>query len=311
MSTAFLFPGQGSQFVGMGRDLCASRGTACALLRKAAAICNLPLEEAALRGPFELLSRTDVLQPALTAVSIGCLEALEERELFPDAVAGHSLGEFAALRAAGVIDTQAALWLVCERGRLMQASAAHTHGAMTAVIGATPEQVEEAVAGVARAFRVGIANYNSPAQIVVSGEVKGIEAVEARLACVGRLSRLRVSGAWHSPLMQEAAALFALRLSEVPLREPAVALYLGVSGARARTAEEIRSALAVQMVNPVRWSSVLRALWDDGASRFVEVGPGKVLRGTLRQNFPGEAAYSIDCVDGPTAIAACLSRRAA
>ena len=301
--TAWLFPGQGSQTVGMGRELCRDFAPADQILDLAAGMSGLPLKQYCWQGPDETLSRTDILQPALNAVSLGCVALLQNAGYRPDIVAGHSLGEFPALHAAGVLSAEDSLKLVIERGRLMMAAAEAAPGTMTAVKKLTADDVEQIVQAAQAHGRVVVANYNSPAQIVLSGEVAALaEAEKLVIARGGEPVRLRVSGAWHSPLMEKAAASFRSVIEQVPFRRPTSGIYLNTKGAPETDPEAIRESLCRQITSPVFWVQSVQGMIAEGVRSFVEVGPGKVLRGLLRQIWPDEKAYTVRGVDRPKSL---------
>ena len=251
--TAWLFPGQGSQFVGMGRDLTSAFAPAREILAAASAIAGVDLAAIIERGPEPLLTRTDHLQPALTAINIGCCRLLEAEGFRPDAVAGHSLGEFAALYAARVLTLEDTLRLVVERGRLMHAAASTLTGGMLAVKDLDAAVVEGVVAQLSTHNGVGIANYNSPRQIAISGELESLTLAATMLtARGGRVVRLNVSGPWHSPLLADASERFVEVLRAVAFHPARVPVVLNVSGAAATDAVAIRSAMERQLCATVR-----------------------------------------------------------
>lgn len=299
--TAWLFPGQGSQTVGMGKALCEADSKANAILEHAADVADLPLKEYAWQGPPTTLARTDVLQPALTAVMLGAAHALRKRGARPDVVAGHSLGEFAALHAAGVLDLDDTLRLVAERGRLMHAATEKTEGSMIAVLKLDDDVVRETVAGLPDdAGVVDVANYNAPGQIVVSGTPEGLETAAEALAAKGASIRfLDVSGAWHSQLMTPANDDFADALDAATFHAPDVPVVQNVTAQPEDDPERIRENLAAQLTHPVRWVESMEWVIDDGVTRFVEVGPGKVLRGLMRYIWKDFTAYEVVSVNTP------------
>ena len=305
MKTAWLFPGQGSQFCGMGRELWGSFARAREVLDIAESLSGLPLGRYSLRGPAETLTRTEVLQPAVTAMNIGCALLLQDAGYQADMAAGHSLGEFSALFAAGVLTAEETLRLVVERGRTMQHAAEQSHGGMLAVKGLANQQVERLIAG----KDVRIANYNSPHQTVVSGTENAIrQFARAAHEAGGECVDLAVAGAWHSRAMEPAAAAFERELDKIQLRNGTCPIYLNATAAAETDAMRIGAAIRRQMLSPVRWRHTIEAMRDSGAVIFLEVGPGKVLRGLLRKIWPDEQQYVVCGIDGPRSLEFLRSR---
>jgi [acyl-carrier-protein] S-malonyltransferase len=293
----FVFPGQGSQRVGMGLDLA---GEYPALVetyyRTADEILGLPLSRLCWEGPVEALRDTSVTQPAVFLTSLCAWEVLRRRGLAPDAVAGHSLGEYTALVAAGVLEWTDALRLVRLRGSLMAGVNARVPGAMAAVLGLSIGDVEEICAGAATATGqiVEIANDNEPAQIVVSGQVDGVRRVmaAAREAGARRAVALDVGAPFHCSLMSEIEQEFAAALEEVEFLAPAVELFSSVTAEPVTTGAGARRVLRRQLTARVRWTETAGRMSAAGVGRFVEVGPGKVLGGLCRRISPGSQVYA-------------------
>jgi len=280
-----MFPGQGSQTVGMGADLARTEAEARRVFERADAILGYSLSRLAFEGPLEELTETRHAQPALLVHSIAVLRLLQERDIEPHIVAGHSLGEYSALVAAGVLDFEDALKLVRRRGELMFECGLRQPGAMAAVVGLEEEALREVCASVASLGVCDLANLNAPDQIVISGNTRAVEAALPRLQEAGArvVKRLNVSGAFHSALMQEPAAEFAAHLQEVPFRHAAIPVVANVSGEIETQGERLRELLVQQIASPVRWSAsmrTLRAAWGGGV---LEVGAGAVLKGLLRR----------------------------
>jgi [acyl-carrier-protein] S-malonyltransferase len=302
--TAWMFPGQVSQSVGMGRDLLASYAPARELVSAVSDLGGVDYARIIARGPEALLARTDILQPALTAINLGCCLLLRESGLPVHAVAGHSLGEFSALYAAGVLELHDVLRLVVARGRLMHDVSSRLDGGMLAVSGLDLAIVDSIVADVARSHVLGIANHNTPAQTVISGERAGLARAARLLALLGgRCVPLEAGGPWHSPLLRPAAERFVEVLRAVKFHDARVPVVLNVSGSALTGAAEIHAQLEQQMCSPVLWVQVQRTLRALGVRRLIEVGPGKVLRGLARAT-PELAACEIAKFDGPKALVA-------
>ncbi len=300
---AFLFPGQGSQSVGMGQELFRGDERAQALLDTASLAAGEDLNTLVLRGPFEALSQTRVLQPAITAVNLACLAWLEARGVKPWAVAGHSLGEYAALAAAGVFSPEDAIRLAATRGRAMDDAARKSPGTMIAIVGLDADDVVAAMAELMPRSEGCVANLNAPDQVVVSGTSVAMDLATTHFEALGaRCVPLPVSGAWHSELMRPAESVLREALVGVTLSVPVRRLYLNVTGAPALDSETVRDALIAQLRSPVRWVETVRGLIADGVDRFVEVGPGKVLRGTLRRIWPDATAYQIYSACDPASL---------
>ena len=281
MCKSFVFPGQGSQFPGMGRELYESSDQAARLMDRAVAILGFDILKVMFEGTEEDLRSTRVTQPAIYIHSVaqalcGSLEA-------PAMVAGHSLGEFSALAAAGVFSFEDGLRLVQHRAEQMQRCCERTSGVMAAIIGLPDETVEQICADTEGI--VVPANYNCPGQIVISGEKQAVETAMAALKAAGarRALPLNVSGAFHSPLMEPARAELARAIDATPFQAPACPVYQNFSASAETDPARIRENLLRQLTSPVRWTASVQAMLADGATEFIEVGPGDVLKGLIKK----------------------------
>ncbi|MFF4567457.1 ACP S-malonyltransferase [Streptomyces sp. NPDC001435] len=289
--TAFVFPGQGSQRVGMGLHLLEQRpDLKDRYYRTADEILGLPLSRLCWEGPQEALRDTSVTQPAVFLTSIATLDVLRGQGLEPDLVAGHSLGEYTALVGAGVLDWRDALRLVRRRGELMAGVNVQVPGRMAAVIGLDLATVEDlcarAAAGTGQVVEV--ANDNEPGQVVVSGQESAVERLcaDARDTGAVRAIVLEVGAPFHSSLMAGIEEEFAAELAAVELRAPRVPVVSGVTADLLRSVDDIRDCLRRQLTGRVRWTGAVHTLTAAGAGRFVEVGPGNVLSGLCRRIAP-------------------------
>jgi [acyl-carrier-protein] S-malonyltransferase len=313
-SIAFIFPGQGSQYVGMGHALAAAHGAAARVFAEADAALGEPLSRLAWDGPEETLNRTEQAQPALLATSIAYLEVLRDRSGDgaglgetggPAFMAGHSMGQYSAMVAAGVISLADGIRLVRERGRQMQASGAGRDGAMAAILGlddaAVPALVERALGhGV-----FAVANRNSPGQVVVSGERAAVDAAMEISKELGarRAVVLPVSVAAHSPLMAEAAAAMRQVLAGVAFRDPEVPLLANADARPLTTAESCRAELVEHLTAGVDWVRAVEVMRAAGVTSFVEVGPGKVLANLVKRIDPDASALALDEPTAPDRFA--------
>jgi [acyl-carrier-protein] S-malonyltransferase len=300
---AFVFPGQGSQAVGMGQDLCDAFAIARELFEAADDALGFPLSRLVRDGPDAELRLTANAQPAILLVSIAAYRVLG---LTPAAVAGHSLGEYSALVAAGALEFRDAIVLVHRRGRYMQEAVPDASGIMLALIGAEPDAIAQAIA--ADGGAVDIANYNAPGQIVIAGERAAARRVAAQ--CGARQAiELPVSAPFHCRLMQPAEQRLRADLARLRFADPQLVFYNNVDARRVTTAAAVRDGLARQVTGSVRWTeSVQRLIADDGIRAFVEVGPGSVLSGLIRRIDRGvERLAAGDC----TSVAAVRARFAA
>ncbi len=295
---AFLFPGQGSQAVGMGRDLADRFPLAAQTFAEADAALKFSISKLCFEGPEEELRLTENTQPAIMAVSIAAARVLAEHGIVPALAAGHSLGEWSAHVAAGTLSFADALRAVKARGAAMQMAVPAGQGAMAAVLALDPAQVAEACAEAAREIGLVVqaANLNSPSQTVISGAVAAVEKTAAICKAKGarRTVMLPVSAPFHCALMQPAQDEVARVLAGLTLRDPRIPVAANVTGTLVTTADTARDALIRQVTGAVRWVDCIRALKSAGAEIFVEVGPGKVLCGLLKQIDPALKSMNVE-----------------
>ena len=287
MKTAYIFPGQGSQFPGMAQDLYPAHKE---LMEKANEILGFRITDIMFGEDEDALKATRVTQPAIFIHSTILAMAQEQK---PDMVAGHSLGEFSALAAAGAITFEDGLRLVAMRAQAMQECCEKVPGAMAAIIKLPDEKVEEICAGIPGVVP---ANFNSPGQVVISGDEAGIEeaCVKFKEAGAKRALRLQVSGAFHSPLMEPAREKLARAIEATPFSAPLCPIYQNVSALPTVDPAVIRENLLKQLTSPVRWTRTVENMLQDGATRFVELGPGTVLQGLVKRIAGADAPIEIE-----------------
>lgn len=291
--TISLFSGQGSQIPGMGKDIAESSAELMSILETGSDILGRDLKKICFDISAEELSRTVNAQPAIMAMSLMCLRAAEQKGFSFDGVAGHSLGEYAAMQASGMISLEDAFRLIKARAEAMDEAANANKGAMAAVMKLAPEKIAE-VCDNAKEYAAAV-NYNSPQQTVVAGTPEGIAEVSAVFAEMGaRVVTLNVAGAFHSRLMQSAADKFYETAKTISFKAPQVRYYSNVTGGELTDFSDMPSLLAKHIVSPVRFTSELAAMQEAGADTFYEFGPGKTLTGLVKKTLKGVTAANIE-----------------
>jgi [acyl-carrier-protein] S-malonyltransferase len=306
-SIAVLFPGQGSQFIGMGKEFLESDQEAEILMNLADSISSAPLRKLCLEGPMEELTKAVYLQPALTAINLICWQALKKAGIRPKYFAGHSLGEYSALCASGVLDVEDTLKLVTERGRLSEREGQKNPGGMQAILGLTLEEVEEILVQFPEGSRVTIANHNSEKQIVVSGYHETLASLEGVVSEKGgKAITLNVSVANHSPLVAGAIPDFEKIMAGISFQSPETSVLFNVTAAEEKEPAAIRAIMSRQIASRVRWFEIINSLVDKGVTHFIEVGPKKVLSGLMKKIVPKSSGCKTYQVDSPDSLARCL-----
>ena len=307
MTTAFLFPGQGAQAIGMGQDLCEHSPVAADLFAQAGAISGLPLRTLCFEGPQDELNRTDIAQPAIFTVSAAMLAVMNERlgdaMPTPDIMAGLSLGEYTALYAAGAMDFATAVTLVTRRGAAMQAAALSVPSGMVSVMGLDEDQAWALCEAAAEGDVLTCANFNAPGQIVLSGQAEACKRVAAMAESHGATGavELQVAGAFHSPIMAPAAEKLAEAIEDATFADPVIPVIANVDATIYTNAGEIKDKLLAQLTGLVRWAQSMRVLLDGGLETPFEVGPGRVLTGLMRRNERKcrvTTVNSLEAIDG-------------
>lgn len=285
MNFACLFPGQGSQYIGMGKELASISREAASIFEVADKVLGMELSRLCWEGPEEELTKTINTQPAIVTTSIAAFAMLREKGLNPSMVAGHSVGEYAALVAAGALSVEDALLLVRKRGSLMYEAGIYTPGAMAAIIGLSHEQINNICTDVSSKGICQIANLNCSDQVVISGDIDAVAKARelATRANARRVIPLNVSGAFHSPLMKSASAKLKEEIEKIEIKNPRIPVITNVYAREANSAQEIKDALILQMESQVLWQNSIELIVSKGITTFVETGAGKVLSGLNRK----------------------------
>ncbi len=287
--TAFLFPGQGSQSVGMGEEFYLEYDAVREIFDMAEETAKMNISKLCFKGPMEELTQTVNLQPAVTTVNLACLAVLKKEGIDFDLCAGHSLGEYSALNAAGVVSAEDTIKMVCKRGELMHRESTQNKGAMHAIVGLPIADVDRLVAEVQSQGIVSVANHNSELQIVITGSPEPVEKVSALAAETGaKAIPLKVSGAWHSELIKGAEPEFNAVLAQISFNPPEKSVIFNVSADFSTVADEIKDIMGRQLCSPVKWYDSMGKMKDAEVETFVEVGPGRVLAGLLKKILPAD-----------------------
>ena len=308
---AFVFPGQGSQSVGMGKSLYDSSAAAKNIFDSADEVLGRSISKICFEGPEEDLKQTINTQPAILITSIAALEALREKaNITPDCVAGHSLGEYGAYYAAGVVDFDTAMKLIDKRAREMNAAAETTKGSMTAVIGMDKDAILDTISKIDGI--VSVANYNSPAQIVITGEAEAVEKANTALKEAGakRVIPLPVSGGFHSKLMEDASVKFSEILDDCDIKDAKIPVFTNVDAEPTTSAIRFKAKMTAQIYSSVMWTQTVEKMIADGVDTFVEIGPGKVLAGLIKKTNPAVNVLNVYDEETLNAVAEALSTTA-
>ena len=312
MKIAVLFPGQGSQYLGMGQEFIQTDSQCAAFMAMAEDICGLKLNDLCVDGPIEELKRVINLQPAITVTNLICWQAFNNalgNEVEVSCFAGHSLGEYSALYAAGALSAEDTMRLVSKRGALMEREGALHPGGMRAVLGLDIATVKELVDRYDGPGVVTAANQNTPVQTVISGTMDAMDEIEMRAKDKGaKVLALNVSVANHSPLVADAVPDFADFMKEIEFKTPQIPVYFNVSAAKETDTQRIKQMMAGQIASPVRWCEIIDGMLAEGVDTFIEVGPKAVLTGLMRKIVPKGTKVTSVQFDTPASLSDCMEK---
>ena len=312
MKVAVLFPGQGSQYLGMGKEFVESDTDCAALMEMAESTCKLDLATLCSEGTMEELTRATNLQPAITVTNLICWQAFQKAvgdDFQVSCFAGHSLGEYSALFAAGVVSAEDTMKLVSKRGALMEREGVANPGGMRAVLGLGIGEIEAIIESCSDCGIVTAANHNTPQQVVISGSREGLDAVTGKAEEQGaKVIPLKVSIANHSPLVAGAVPDFQEFMADIEFRQPQVPVYFNVSSKTEGENEKIKSIMARQIASRVRWCEIIQSMISDGVDTFIEIGPKSVLKGMMRKIIPKGMKVTSLQFDSPESLEKCLAK---
>ena len=311
MNIAVLFPGQGSQYLGMGQEFVGEDAECSNLMTMAENVCKLSLGTLCAEGPMEELTRATNLQPAITITNLICWQKFKKEFEVKGAVrcfAGHSLGEYSALCAAGVISPEDTMRLVSMRGALMEREGKKNPGGMRAVLGLNIKDIEEIIEGYEGNGVVTAANHNTPEQIVISGSAEGLDGVSKVIEEKGgKIIPLNVSVANHSPLVAEAVPDFAEFMTGIDFKVPNIPVYFNVSAKKETEPQKMKEMMANQIASRVRWCEIIEAMLAEGVDTFIEIGPKTVLKGMIKKITPKGTKVASMQFDNPATLLKCLA----
>lgn len=310
MKIAVLFPGQGSQYLGMGQEFIGEDTASAALMAMAEAACEQKLGTLCGEGPMEELTRATNLQPAVTIVNLICWQRFQQElsgKLAVSCLAGHSLGEYSALCAAGVISAEDTMRLVSRRGALMEREGIKNPGGMRAILGLDSKSLDDIIDGYSGGGIVTIANHNTPDQVVISGSREGLDGVSRLVEEKGaKVIPLNVSVANHSPLVAAAVPDFAEFIADIDFKSPQIPVYFNVSADREKDPLKMKDMMARQIASRVRWCEIIEAMLAEGIDTFIEIGPKTVLKGMIKKIAPKGSKTTALQFDTPATLSKCL-----